>query len=465
VIPENAARFTLAEVARATGGSARGDASVVSVSTDSRAVARGALFVALRGDRFDAHRFLPDVARAGAAAVLVERGASVPAGLASVEVDDTLRALGDLARFHRDRWGGAVVGITGSAGKTTTKELCRAGLEATGARVLATTGNLNNRVGVPLTLLRLEASHELAVIEMGTSEPGEIARLFEIARPDVSVVVQVAEAHTEGLSSLDAVADEKTALFRGLGEDGVAVANADDARIMARIPSGGPRVLTFGEVPGADVRLVSWTLEGDRTRVEYAVGDVPLEASLGLLGEAPAIDAAAALAVCVALGRPIDAFARGLARAEPSAGRFAPRAGREGALVLDDTYNANPRSTMMALRTASALEARRGGRLVVVLGDMKELGAITDDAHRAVGQIVGEVQPALFIATGDAMARAAEEASSMGVSVRLAKDSAEAAELAAAALEPADLVLVKGSRSMRMEAVVDALLAPSEVPS
>jgi UDP-N-acetylmuramoyl-tripeptide--D-alanyl-D-alanine ligase len=461
VIPENAATFALDEVAEATRGRAHGAARVVGVRTDSRAVSEGALFVALRGERFDAHRFLPDVARAGAGAAVVERGASVPAGLPYVEVDDALRALGDLARRHRERWGGVVVGVTGSVGKTTTKELCRAGLEATSARVLATAGNLNNRVGVPMTLFGLDASHDVAVIEMGTSEPGEIARLAEIGRPDVAAVLQVAEAHTAGFGSLEALADEKTSLFRRLAPGGSAVANADDPRIMARAPRD-PSLRTFGASEGADARLVAWRLEGQGTRASYRVHDAALDVTLALLGEAAAINAAAALAVCDALGRPLADFARGLAGARPSAGRFALREGRDGAALLDDTYNASPRSMAMALRMAEALREARGGRLLVVLGDMRELGPIAEAAHRALGEQVAAIRPALFVATGADMAFAADEAARLGARVERAKDAAEAAAIASAALAPGDLVLAKGSRSMGMEAVVGALLPPSE---
>ncbi len=462
VIPTNAAAFTLAEVAAATSGTATGAASVRGVVTDSRAVTPGSLFVALRGERFDAHRFLADVARAGAAAAVVARGAEVPAGLPHVAVDDTLRALGDLARLHRTRWGGKVVGITGSVGKTTTKELCRAALAAAGARVLATEGNLNNRVGVPMTLFGLGPEHDVAVIEMGTSEPGEIARLAEIASPDVGVVLAVAEAHTAGLASLDAVADEKTAMFRGLAPGGVAVANADDARIASRIPAGAARVRTFGAGEGADVRLLGWSLDGEATMARFRVDGRDIGARLPLVGEAPAIDAAAAIAAGAALGHAPAALAAGLATVRPAPGRLEPKRAASGALVLDDTYNANPRSTQTSLATGAALAASRGSRLVVALGDMKELGTISAGAHRDIGRRVAEAGAACFVATGAEMAAAADEAAARGVDVRRAADSAEAAAIARGLVAPGDLVLVKGSRSMRMEKVVEALLAGGE---
>ncbi|MBC7174074.1 MAG: UDP-N-acetylmuramoyl-tripeptide--D-alanyl-D-alanine ligase, partial [Polyangiaceae bacterium] len=354
-------------------------------------------------------------------------------------VEDTLRALGDLAAFHRARWGGKVVGITGSVGKTTTKELCRAGLEATGACVLATAGNLNNRIGVPMTLFGLSAAHSVAVIEMGTSEPGEIERLAAIAKPDVGVVLQVAEAHTAGLPSLDSVADEKTALFRALGPSHVAIANADDARIMGRVPAAGPHVLTFGAAEAADFRLIASTLEERGTRLDVRMPDgQTLSLTLRLFGEAAAIDATAALAVAAALDVPSGEFALGLSRVGPSPGRIEPKDGRGEVLVLDDTYNANPRSMRAALLTAAEVRAIRGGRLIVALGDMKELGNISTEAHRDIGRLVAEIAPAAFIAVGAEMSAAAEEATRAGIEVRRAADSTEAARVALALVRAHD---------------------------
>jgi UDP-N-acetylmuramoyl-tripeptide--D-alanyl-D-alanine ligase len=232
---------------------------------------------------------------------------------------------------------------------------------------------------------------------------------------------------------------------------------------MARAPS--ERLRTFGESGEAYARLVSFGLGGQGTRASYRVGGVALDVTLALLGGAAALNGAAALAVGDALGRSRPDFARGLAGARPSAGRFAPRAGRDGTLLVDDTYNASPRSMAMALRTAEALRVDRGGRLLVVLGDMLELGAIAEAAHREVGRIVGEVKPALFVATGADMAYAADEAARLGVRVERASDAAEAARIAGAALRSGDLLLAKGSRSMGMEAVIDALGAPTEARS
>ncbi|NOY89707.1 MAG: UDP-N-acetylmuramoyl-tripeptide--D-alanyl-D-alanine ligase, partial [Deltaproteobacteria bacterium] len=209
-LPRCRARFLLSEIARVTGGQLVGeDLEVRGVATDTRGMPEGALFVALRGPRFDGHRFVSEALEAGASAALVQDESALAPGQRAVLVADTLRALGDVAAFHRRRMDVQVVAITGSAGKTSTKELLADALAAGGRDVLRTRGNLNNRIGLPLTLLALEPRHEIAVIEMGTSEPGEIARLTEIARPDVGVLTLVAAAHTEGLGSLEAVAAEK----------------------------------------------------------------------------------------------------------------------------------------------------------------------------------------------------------------------------------------------------------------
>ncbi|MBW2224131.1 MAG: UDP-N-acetylmuramoyl-tripeptide--D-alanyl-D-alanine ligase, partial [Deltaproteobacteria bacterium] len=204
------------------------------MATDSRAVEPGNLFVALRGERFDAREFVTQAVDAGAAAVIVERGASLPGHVSAVEVADTLLALGDLAKVHRAAWNGKVVGITGSVGKTTTKDLVAAALQSSGHRVLKTAGNLNNRIGVPMTLFQLDETVDTAVIEMGTSEPGEIARLAEIAAPDIGIVTRASMAHTEGLGSVEAVADEKVSLLHAIAPDGVAVAYGDDPPLKKR---------------------------------------------------------------------------------------------------------------------------------------------------------------------------------------------------------------------------------------
>lgn len=465
-IPKNAADFDAAEIVGATGGTLRVPfvERTRGVAIDSRVVEQGMLFVALRGASFDAHRFLAEVRDRGARAVLVQRGADVPDGVGVIEVDDTERALGDLAAFHRLRWAGTVVAITGSAGKTTTKELVAAALEADGAKVHRTRGNLNNLIGVPMTIFELDTTFSRAVLEMGTNRRGEIARLAEIGGSDVSVVTLVSAAHTEGLGSLENVAEEKTALVRALRGDGVAVVNGDLPVIRPWLASlRTAKLITFGRDPGNDARLVSFALTPDmRTEATISLPgrDAPITVRLRILGEPAAANATAALAVITALGLDAEAAARRLETVEAPAGRMRSLTGRSGALVLDDSYNANPRSTMLALETvATVAKMRDQGRAIAFLGDMRELGEREAEEHRAVVAHALRLGIGELVLVGEAMAAAARSGGDAS-RITCVASSSDAAALAVDRVGPDDVVLVKGSRSLAMERVVDALRAP-----
>jgi UDP-N-acetylmuramoyl-tripeptide--D-alanyl-D-alanine ligase len=456
--------FTLAEIAAAVRGEVvRGapDLRVAGVSTDSRTALPGDLFVALRGPRFDGHAFLAAAAERGAAAALVARDAlPVAAELPLVAAEDTLRALGDLAARHRRRCRAEVVGVTGSAGKTTTKEMAAAILSRRGP-TLRTRGNLNNLIGLPLTVFGLGPEHRYAVLEMGMSRLGEIARLAEIARPNVGVVTNVAAAHTAGVGGIEGVARAKGELFAALGEADVAAVNLDDPRIAALRPGLRSRVVTFGRQPAADVRLLgepAVSFAGTRARVR--VGGAEVEIALPQIGVHQVENALAAMAVSHALGIPAEEMPPGLAATEAVAGRMTVRQAR-GVTLLDDTYNANPRSVAMALETLAALAG--GGRAVAVLGDMLELGEESAAEHREVGRLAARRCAALF-AFGPEAAQAAAGAREAGLAeVFHSADAEEMAQALRASVRAGDVVLVKGSRGMRMERIVEALGGAAEV--
>ena len=459
-IPRNEAELRRNEVLAATRGSAVGPEweLIRGVVTDSRAVEPGNLFVALRGERFDAHAFIDQVVESGATAVVVERGTPLPADVSAVEVEDTLVALGDLAKAHRQAWNGQVIGITGSVGKTTTKTLAASALRSAGRRVLATLGNLNNRIGVPMTLFQLDDTFDTAVIEMGTSEPGEIARLAEIAQPDAAIVTRASLSHTEGLGSIEAVADEKVSLLHALEQDGVAVAYGDDAPIKKRasvIPV--TRKIFYGRAAGNDVRVLDWEVDAKGTHATFQVRGQGVDLEMGLVGEGAVLNAAAVLALAFGLELSLEDAARGIVAVEPLPGRMRPLAGVGDRLIIDDTYNANPASVEVALSTAKAIAERRGAPLVVVLGDMKELGAQAEDAHRRVGELVGEADAFLFVGCGDGMHVAVDTANARGTDTLWFEDAGECGGIDDR-LPLHAVILVKGSRSMRMERVITPLM-------
>jgi UDP-N-acetylmuramoyl-tripeptide--D-alanyl-D-alanine ligase len=474
-IPDNHASFTLGEVAMLCGGRLHGAQAatrIESVCTDTRALRPGCLFVALRGEHHDGHAFVRAALAAGAAAALVDDPNALGGGAGVVAVD-TLRALGELGRAHRRRWGGRVVAITGSSGKTTTKELAHAALSAVGVRVDKTRGNLNNLIGAPMTLLALGPNVELVVLEIGTSARGEIARLAEIAEPEIGVVTSVAPAHAEGLGSLEQVAAEKASLLSALPSSGTAIYSADHPLLAAQLPTvSAERKLSFGAAAGSDVRLAQRTfvLEPElRTRCELTLRQPArnLHCTLACLGEGPALDACAAIAVVLAAcgSDALDAAAAGLERVLPTAGRLSPCPGPNGSLVLDDSYNANPASMATSIRTAIELAQARGARALLVLGDMRELGAQSRSEHEAVGRAAVHPAVSLLLACGPEMtagaATAREAARDAGLSLSISHlaDPAGAAALLAAMLRAGDVVLVKGSRSMAMEQVANALCA------
>ena len=457
--------FDAQRAASATAGRIVRDGSAWSaaLATDSRDVQAGSLFVALHGERFDANDFVREVARMGAAGIVCARGRGAACASEGtgwiVEVDDTLVALGQLAADHRRRFDLPVVGVTGSNGKTTTKELTALALHPLGL-VLATTGNLNNQVGVPLTLAGLHAGHTAAVIEMGMSVPGEIERLAHMAAPRVGIVTSIGEAHLLGLGSLAAIAHEKAALLRALPADGVAIVPADEPGLQAELAAVPCSVLTFGRSVAAAVRLVgSVAVDGLTQRFRADVAGTQVDVELPGLGVHLCHNALGALAVAHACGVDVVQAANQLARYRPVGQRMLPS--RIGPwLVLEDCYNANPRSMETALDTLAGLPRPQ----VAVVGSMLELGAMEHALHTRVGRHAAAAGIDLLIAVGPFARDYAAGALSAGLDtarIHVIADAPEAAgqivACAVAAAPRCGTVLVKGSRGARMERFVVAL--------
>ena len=454
--------LSVEDVVRGTQGAlVAGDLGVpvTGVSIDSRHLGIGEAFFAIQGPNRDGHAFLRDAAARGASCLVVHNlPDDLPPSVPTILVDDTTRALGRLGAYHRARFTVPVAAVTGSNGKTTTKEMVAAILETRGP-ALKTDGNLNNEIGVPLTLLRLSEEHRYAAIECGMNHLGEVARLAQWADPDVAIVTNVGPVHLEGVGSVDGVAHAKGELFHALRDGGVAVANTDDPRVMAQAKLSRRRLVTFGATHGSDVRLISAHHGGPGLRVELEFGGARHRVELKLIGTHNGHNAVAAAAVGVALGFDADSIVRGLANATTPGRRMHPVRLPNGALLIDDCYNANPSSTKAALLTLTHL-VKGKGRAIAVLGDMLELGPTELDLHRDVGRFAAGAGLSLLVCFGTrarALGEGAEEAGLPAKHIEYTDDPAEAVRLVQARVRPEDVVLVKGSRGMKMERISDPL--------
>ena len=425
------------------------DPTIEYIASDSRKVRAGSLFAALPGAKVDGHDFAEVAIKLGAVALLVSRRLKLD--VPQLVVDDVLVALGKIATLLRHKVDIQVVGITGSNGKTTVKEMVASILRLEG-EVLATQGNYNNELGLPLTLFGLREDHRFAVLEMGAAKPGDIAYLAAIAQPDVALVNNIGPAHLKGFGSIEGVAQTKGEIYTGLPEDGCAVMNADEPWIgLWRDMNTATRVITFGAAESSDVRLV----ESDgAARLETPDGGFELK--MPLPGRHNLFNAAAAAAIALALGVELDVIRRGLEAIKPVPGRLNMIQTRADWTVIDDTYNANPASLYSALQVLTTTP----GTPWLVLGDMKELGVGSSKMHREVGETARVMGVRRLFVTGE---MAAHVADTFGEG---AEHFASRDELAAAlcrALEPGVTCLVKGSRSMGMEAVVQAVVRESEL--
>jgi len=466
----------MAEAEAATGGKlTRNEAlpGATGVSIDTRTLSAGALFVALRGSSADGHAHLPQAVECGAAAAIVARGHAITS-LPCIEVDDTLDALGRLARHHLRRMRTAralpTIAIGGAAGKTTTKELTAAASRAIFGPTLSTPGNLNNRIGVPMTIFTLTEDHRAAVLECGTNMRGEIARLADVVEPDVAMVLNVDIEHSEGLGTIEQIADEEAQLFSTARR--FAVASTGEPMVTARLPSR-LRTITFGTSPDADVRLARRSvLESGRSRIALKLNSLLVKSEespllvveISLLGAAMALNCAAALAAVIAMspeplsGDQLRAIGDVFAAALPVPRRLALTP-MHGMIVIDDSYNAQPPSMRVAIATARELAESSRARLVMVLGDMLELGPLSAGSHDQAIRAALEARPALLVAVGPEMMAATKRASSAGAEVIAAGDSEEASKLVAARVRAGDVVLVKGSLGVAMDRVVARLQA------
>jgi UDP-N-acetylmuramoyl-tripeptide--D-alanyl-D-alanine ligase len=438
----------LSDVALWTNGVLRGaDIDVPAVFTDTRAPQAGALFVALKGENFDAHDFVASAKEGGAAAALVTR--EVDVDLPQVIVADTQAALGDLASAVRAQRRARVVGITGSNGKTTVKTLLASILKLHG-RTHVNAGNLNNEIGLPLSMLAMPEDTQYAVLEMGAGKPGDIAYLAAIARPEIGLVNNIAPAHLERMGTLEGIAETKGAIYSALPPSGVAVVNADDAFATAFIARSGTRnVISFGLEHDAEVSAKIHALGTDsRFQLHTPAGDI--EIALALPGRHNVMNALAATAAALALDVPLATIQQGLQSAPPVKGRLQRYAMPGGWTLVDDSYNANPGSSAAAIATLMS----EPGDAWLVLGDMRELGKDAVALHAHIGRLAREHGVARLYAVGELSAAAAQ---AFGKSGRHFANQLELIAAVRTDVHAGVRVLVKGSRGSAMERVVHAL--------
>jgi UDP-N-acetylmuramoyl-tripeptide--D-alanyl-D-alanine ligase len=452
--------MTAGAIAELAGGRVDGDSAalVTGVATDTRRMAGGELFVALSGEHADGHDFLGHAARAGAAAVLVREGSAVPEDLAAIVVADPLAALGRIATAVRLRLRAHVVAITGSSGKTITKDLLAA---VTGGafRTVASEASFNNEIGVPLTLLNADASTEVVIVEVGARGIGHIASLMPMVAPDMAVVLNVGVAHIGMFGSQEAIATAKGELVEGLADTGVAVLNADDERVAAMRSRTAARVIGFGFSGEADVRAENLSLDADaRATFTLVTPGGRAEVTLEIPGEHIVSDALAAAAAATALGMNPEAIAAGLTSAAPPPWRMQTIDAPGGWRVLNDAYNSNPRSLAAGLKTLVAMA--RGRRTWAVLGVMAELGDHSNEEHDRIGRLAVRLGVGRLVAVGEQTRPLLEAARMEGMTPAeavIVADAAEAVRVVLDEIAAGDVVLVKASRAAGLERVALAL--------
>ncbi len=460
--------WTLEEILTATGGSLEGQAKTRrfdEIVTDSSKVKTGSVFVALKGERFDGHRFVKDAVSRGAACLVVHEAlpASDRQGVTAVRVQDTLTGLGDLAHFRREQYRPIVLAITGSNGKTTTKEMLAAILQHAlldgqplKGRVLKTEGNFNNLVGLPLTLLGLRKAHRVVVVEMGTNRPGEIGRLAEIAAPDLGIITSVAPAHLAGLNSLAGVAKEKGALFSRMRPGGTVIINLDDPWVRRLGEKFYGKKVSYGR--RGQVRAESGLLlNSGAMRFTLRLGQQRGQVRLHLIGQHNIANAVGAAAMAYSLDIDLAAIRRGLESVKPYSMRMQLENWR-GIRIINDAYNANPASMMAAIKTLA--EVKSHGARAAVLGDMFELGKHSRREHRRLGDQLAQARLDRVYLLGERALDVRKGALSGGMKsdqVIVGESHSDIGQRLRAQIKKGDWLLVKGSRGMKMEAVLSEL--------
>ncbi len=455
--------FTLQEVLTATGGrliAGHGEKRVYGVSTDSRQILQGNLFIALAGENFDGHAFLQKAVEGGAAGVIVASGHRINLKLMSaetgvVEVDDTLQALGDLAHAYRRRFSIPVIGLTGSSGKTTTKEMLSCILTQE-RKIIKTEGNLNNLIGLPQTIFRMTGEHEIAVFEMGTNTRGEIKRLTQIAAPDIGLITNVGPAHLAGFGSVDTVREEKGDLFFNMEPTGMAVVNLDDEAVRQVADRWSGRRVTFSMSAGADVSVNEIRKNGARgTSFNLLLGGRAYKVDMKIAGIHNIYNAMAAAATALACGSGSESIRQGLASFTPVGGRMEIIKLQNGAYVINDAYNANPASVREALLTLKDLKTAH--KAFVFLGDMLELGEAAREMHRKIGMLLATIGVTSVFLQGDfadVTAAGAREGGLTDEQIMFLGSVDEAVDYLKSQLRKGDWILVKGSRRMKMDRIV-----------
>lgn len=437
------------------------DAPIQMISTDTRKMAARYCFIALSGENHDGHAFVAEAIGKGAGAVIVsewENGATPP-GCAVIRVRDTLESLGEIARFHRNRFDIPVIAVSGSNGKTSTKEMIAAIFEQN-RKVLKNRGNYNNLIGLPLTLLELNSEHRMAVVEMGINVPGEMERLARMGSPDAGVITNVHPAHLQGLGSLEGIVEEKGLLWKGLRPGGLAVVNLDDPRLSRYAESVDAKKITYSrDNPAADVHAAGPVAVSEgMTRFRIVLGGTEVPVRLPIMGSHHAQNALAAAAAAYGMGASAEQIAAGLSGYEPADQRMQCIRLDAGRVLVDDTYNANPGSLLAAVEAVRA--ACAGRPFVAVLGEMRELGTEGPGLHFKAGETIGDAKPSGLVTLGELGLEIEKGARAAGMDASLcyhARSHEDALSYLRANLPEHAWVLVKGSRAMSMERIVEGM--------